>query len=88
MPLEAMALGCVVMGFDGFGGRDFMRPGKNCATVGYPDLEKLAEQMMLCLDSPGYAQSLAESGQETARSYLYTYERFRAAWREQFARII
>lgn len=88
MALEAMALGCLVVGFDGFGGRDYMSPGQNCVTVSYPNLEGLAQQLILSLDNLDYAQSVAHAGQATGKSYLYNYARFRAAWREQFARIL
>ena len=39
MPLEAMAMGCTVVGFDGYGGRDYMRPDINCCVVPYPDID-------------------------------------------------
>ena len=52
VPLEAMAMGTTVLGFDGFGGRDYMRPGVNCAVTAYPDVEGVAEQIADMLDSP------------------------------------
>ncbi|MGH8091732.1 MAG: glycosyltransferase, partial [Rudaea sp.] len=36
VPLEAMATGTLVIGYDGFGGRHYMRPGENCLVAPYP----------------------------------------------------
>jgi len=33
VPLEAMAMGSVVVGFDGYGGREHLTPGANCAVA-------------------------------------------------------
>jgi len=85
MPLEAMGMGTTVLGFDGFGGRDYMRPGINCAVTAYPDVEKLVEQIATVLGDPGYAEALAEAGRMTANSHVYSYKHFRAAWRKQFS---
>ena len=84
IPLEAMGMGTTVLGFDGFGGRDYMRPGINCAVTAYPDIEGLAEQIATVIGNPGYGEALAEAGRMTATSNVYTYEHFRAAWLEQF----
>jgi glycosyltransferase involved in cell wall biosynthesis len=88
VPLEAMAMGTTVLGFDGFGGRDYMRPGINCAVTAYPDLEGVADRIVAVLSDPDYAEGLAEAGRATATSDTYTYSRFRAAWREQFSRFL
>jgi len=88
MPLEAMAMGATVLGFDGFGGRDYMRPGINCAVTAYPDIEGVAERIADMLDDPDHAQSLAAAGRSTATSQLYTAERFRDDWRKRFARLL
>jgi hypothetical protein len=88
MPLEAMAMGCTVLGFDGFGGRDYMRPGANCAVTAYADVEGIAEQLNMILYSPDYAQTLAEAGRATAFAPRYTYDRFRDAWRQTFERFL
>ncbi len=85
MPLEAMGMGTTVLGFDGFGGREYMRPGINCAVTAYPNIEGLAQQITTVLGDPDYAEALAEAGRMTANSHVYTYEHFRVAWREQFS---
>jgi hypothetical protein len=80
MPLEAMAMGTVVMGFDGFGGRDYMRPGENCAVVPYCEIEKMAEMIGALLDDPRAAQALSHEGKLTAQTPKYHYDEFRRAW--------
>ncbi|TAN66294.1 MAG: glycosyltransferase family 1 protein [Magnetospirillum sp.] len=88
MPLEAMAMGATLLGFDGIGGRDYMRSGVNCAVVAYPDLEGVAESILAALRAPDEAEALAMVGWATATAPLYTQERFRADWSGQFARIL
>ena len=82
VPLEAMGLGTTVLGFDGFGGRDYMRPNENCAVRAYPDIDGVADDLVWVFSDAEYAKSLAKKGQETAARY--TYERFRQAWIEEF----
>ena len=82
VPLEAMGMGTTVVGFDGFGGRDYVRHGDNCTLRAYPDIDGVADDLVRVLTDTGYAQSLARKGHETATRY--TYERFRAAWIEEF----
>ena len=86
VPLEAMALGTTVIGFDGFGGREYMRPGKNCLVTSYPDIEGVADRLVAALGKLGYAERLAESGRATASRF--DYDRYRLAWRRQFRRFL
>jgi hypothetical protein len=86
VPLEAMALGTTVVGFDSFGGREYMKPGINCAVVPYPDIETVADNLIAVLRSPEQGARLAANGQETAAAY--TYEAFVAAWTEEFTRCL
>jgi hypothetical protein len=86
VPLEAMAMGMTIIGFDGFGGREYMRPGKNCLVTSYPDIEGVAERLVVALDAPQFAQRLAEAGRLTALQF--GYQRFRAGWRAQFQRFL
>jgi glycosyltransferase involved in cell wall biosynthesis len=81
VPLEAMAMGTTVIGFDGFGGREYMRSGKNCLVTRYPDIEGVAEQLAAALNAPAFAERLAERGRVTTSHF--TYARFRAAWHHQ-----
>jgi hypothetical protein len=82
-PLEAMALGTAVVGFDALGGRDYMRPGVNCEAATYPDIDGVAAGLIRLLEEPAHAEALARAGQTTAAAYSYT--RFRSAWRDAFA---
>ena len=84
VPLEAMALGTVVTGYDGFGGRQYMRPGYNCAVAPYPEIERVAELLIAAVASPKRSAAMAERGRETAAQY--SYEAFRLAWIEEFNR--
>jgi hypothetical protein len=86
VPLEAMALSTTVIGFDAFGGREYMRPGKNCLVTPYPDIEGVAERLVAALGAPAFAERLAGAGRLTALQF--GYQRFRAAWRDQFRRFL
>jgi len=87
MPLEAMAMGTTVLGFDGYGGRDYMQPGINAGVAAYPDVEGLAKQIAEIIEDPVRGEAMAEAGRAMARAPLYTYERFRTDWVEQFRRM-
>jgi glycosyltransferase involved in cell wall biosynthesis len=78
LPLEAMSLGVAVMGFDGFGGRAYMRPGSNSAVVSYPNVDDLIDSASRVLADPGFAQELASTGQ--ADALKYSKAAFEAAW--------
>jgi Glycosyl transferases group 1 len=82
LPLEAMALGATVVGFDGFGGRHYMRPGVNCAVCPYAHESDLADRIIAVMRDPAYAAALAQAGRGTAAEY--SHERFRAAWIAEF----
>lgn len=86
IPLEAMAMGTTVIGFDGFGGREYMRPGENCLVASYPDIEGVADRLVAALDEPQLAERLAEQGRLTASRFRY--ERFHAAWHDELRRFL
>jgi hypothetical protein len=86
MPLEAMAMGTTVIGFDGYGGRQYMRPGVNCAVAAYPDIESVADNLIKVTRSPELGARLAQAGRATAESY--SYAKFRAAWIEELSRFL
>lgn len=88
VPLEAMAMGTTVIGFDAFGGRDYMRPAVNCAAVPWPEVEDLAHWLTALIDHPQQAESLAREGSLTARRPEFTYDHFRALWADQFTRFL
>ncbi len=88
VPLEAMAMGATVTGYDGFGGRHYLRSGRNCAVAPYPDVEAIADMLVALRADPARAEALAQRGRETAAEF--SYARFRQAWiaelREALAR--
>lgn len=86
MPLEAMQAGCTVVGFDGVGGRDYMRDGWNSAVTSYPDIDGLVQRLHRVLSDARYASRLAERGQRTAKHY--GIERFYDAWTRILSRFI
>ena len=81
VPLEAMAMGTTVIGFDGFGGTEYMKPGRNCLVTRYPDIEGVAERLVAALGAPALAEQLAAGGRVTASHF--TYARFRTSWLHQ-----
>lgn len=84
MPLEAMAMGTTVLGFDGYGGRDYMHPGINCDVASFADIEGVADGIARAIADPDYAETLTVAGRQTAHHECYTYERFRSSWRAEF----
>lgn len=81
VPLEAMAMGATVIGYDGFGGRHYLRSGSNCAVAPYPDVEAIADMLIALTDDPVRAEALARRGRDTAAEF--TYSRFRRSWTEE-----
>jgi len=86
IPLEAMALGTVVLGFDGFGGQEYMVQGTNCAVVACPNIDAAAAAMIRVMRDDALAKQLVNNAVRTASSY--TYEAFSKAWIEQFDKIL
>jgi hypothetical protein len=78
IPLEAMARGVVVLGFDGFGGRGYMGAGVNCQTVPYGRLEELVEGAVAVVRSPDLAERLSREAARTAMAF--GYGPFEARW--------
>lgn len=78
VPLEAMAMSLTVLGFDGFGGREYMRRGVNCLVRSSPDLTGVAQDVLDCLKDPDSAAALAANGPATAA--LYSRARFEESW--------
>jgi hypothetical protein len=81
--LEAMAMGTLVCGYDGFGGRQYMRPGENCAVAAYPDIEGVAERLIAAVRNPLAGEQMARSGQLTAQTF--SYAAFRRAWIQELS---
>jgi len=86
VPLEAMAMGATVIGYDGFSGRQYMRSGDNCFVAPYPEIERVADMLIEAVASPSRSETVAQHGRETAQ--LYSYAQFRRAWIDMFARLL
>jgi Glycosyl transferases group 1 len=86
VPLEAMAMGTVVIGYDGFGGRHYMRPRVNCAVAPYADIEQVADLLTSLLKSPKDGLAISNRARETAKQY--SYSTFRKRWFAEFCRIL
>jgi glycosyltransferase involved in cell wall biosynthesis len=78
VPLEAMAMGALVIGYDGYGGRHYMRPNENCAVAPYPQIEHVADLLIAAVNDPVRSAEMAGRGRETA--VQFTYAAFRLAW--------
>jgi hypothetical protein len=86
IPLEAMGLGTVVLGFDGFGGRHYFRRGENCLVRPYPDVAGVADDLVTLLADEDLGQRLSVAGRVTAAGY--GYETFRRAWVTKFTELL
>ena len=78
VPLEAMAMGTTVIGYDGYGGRHYMRPDENCRVAPYAQIEHIAAMLIDAVDNPASSARLATQGRETAAAYGYAA--FRESW--------
>lgn len=78
VPLEAMAAGATVVGLDGFGGREYMRPSENCLASSYPDVDAVPGFLAQVLEDIDLARTLAENGRRTALGY--GFDVFRQRW--------
>jgi glycosyltransferase involved in cell wall biosynthesis len=88
-PLEAMGCGCLALGFHGSGGLEYMLPSglrRNCATVAYPQMEKLCKNVALMLSKPGKAKKIATRGMPLIQKYSRNV--FEKRWIEFFHKII
>lgn len=86
VPLEAMAMGTAVIGYDGYGGRQYMRSGQNCHVAPYAQIERVAALLIDAVNDPASSVRLARRGRETAAGY--DYATFRAAWLAYLSRVL
>jgi hypothetical protein len=86
VPLEAMAMGACVIGYDAFGGRHYFRDGENCRVAPYPEIERIADHVIAAVNDPAASARLAERGRETAARF--SYAAFRERWIAEFARAL
>lgn len=69
MPLEAMGVGLVVVGLNGVGGRDYMRPGENCAPVSLKDIDLVVPRVNEMIRDVEACKAMSQRARETALSY-------------------
>jgi hypothetical protein len=76
-PLEAMASGCVVAGYAGGGGLDYMRDGENCLLAPDGDEDAAVARLERAIDMvrSGNHADLVRNGIETARRFSPERER-------------
>ena len=86
VPLEAMALGTMVVGYDGFGGREYMRTGENCDVLPYPQIEQVAQALIAAIRDPQRSAQIARRGRDTAQRF--SYAAFRRAWIDELRRAL
>ena len=86
VPLEAMALGTIPLGYDGFGGRHYMRPGVNCAVVPCARVEQAADAVISLLRDESRGQAMSNRARGTAE--FFDYGSFAAAWTDRFANLL
>ncbi|MEO8959590.1 MAG: glycosyltransferase, partial [Rudaea sp.] len=86
VPLEAMAMGTTVIGYDGYGGRHYMRADENCRVAPYAQIERIAEMLIDAVNDPASSAPLAARGRETANGY--DYATFRESWSAYFERVL
>ncbi|WP_164525488.1 glycosyltransferase [Siminovitchia acidinfaciens] len=78
--LEAMASGCVVLGWDSYGGRDYFEPGRNALVVEEGDFDQLAKYLHEILSFPGHNLNLSKNAVSTAKNY--SFESFTENWQD------
>lgn len=88
VPLEAMAMGLVVFGFDGYGGQEYMEPGINCATAPYPRLDSIVDQIKCITDSDVLGKRISLAAQRSAHEFHHSIGRFEAEWVAQFDKLL
>lgn len=77
-PLEAMACGCAVLGFDSMGGREYLEHEKNAYIVDYGNFEQLTEYLRRIELEPGTGEKITKEANETASHF--SYDHFETEW--------
>jgi glycosyltransferase involved in cell wall biosynthesis len=78
-PLEAMACGCVVLGLDSYGGRDYFETGRNALVVPENDVEQLTDYLYEMVSDPNKGANISTNAVTTAKNY--SYSNFKENWR-------
>lgn len=86
MPLEAMSRGCVVMGFDGVGGRDFMEPPINCATHTWMEAPEISRRIIDTITDDVSCGLISDAARQVA--HAYTFRIFEDRWQKLLSTIL
>lgn len=84
--LEAMAAGCLAVGWDSGGNSEYAVHGVNCLLARYSDVHSLSESIYMSLSDREIAKRLSEAGYETAQRF--SIERFDSAWIEELKSLV
>lgn len=68
-PIEAMACGCVVVGFTGGGGNEFMVDKQTALVAEDGDCEVVANKLIYLLDNPKLKETIREQGYLKSQEY-------------------
>jgi glycosyltransferase involved in cell wall biosynthesis len=86
VPLEAMARGVVVAGFDGIGGRDYMQPARNCECYPVSYIRTIEERLIKVLTDEAHAQSISTAAKLTPGHY--SKSRFEREWLDVLSAVV
>lgn len=82
-PLEAIASGCTVLGFHGGGGLDYLKPGYNCNSTAYPNIDDLCKRTAEMLLNTKKAKKIASRDRNLIKKY--NYKVYEMKWRKYLA---
>ncbi len=85
VPLEAMSMGVVVLGFNGYGGRQYMQVGKNCLTVEHQKVHRIFPNLKWAIENDLEAQKIGAQAKATATNF--SYKVFENRWISYFFNI-
>ena len=61
-------MGTAVIGYDGYGGRQYMLPEQNCRVAPYAQIERVAEMLIEAVNNPEGSARLAMRGGKQRRA--------------------
>ncbi|MGE7610479.1 glycosyltransferase [Peribacillus frigoritolerans] len=76
-PLEAMSSGCAVLGFDGYGGREYFS-SSNSYVVKCRDFDPLVDFLHKIYENPDIGKNFSENSIMTAKRF--SFEKFKHNW--------
>jgi hypothetical protein len=86
VPLEALAVGTVPIGFHGGGGRDYLDDTVGAGMTQYPDLDGVADRMARLARDDAAALAISQAGPQIAAPF--NREAFDRQWTGELARLL